>query len=314
MAAGLVLPADALSAEIVDRVVAVVNNDVIPLYELNQAARPYIERIKSSQYPNDVQRKLLFEVRQKVLDELINEKLTDQELQRLKISVSEKEVDNTIERMKEAQSMTDEKLRQLLNQEGMTMEEYRQNAKKQLLRARLVTREVRSKVVITQEDIKTYYENHRAEYAGEKKYHLRNIYIRIPSYASEEDRSMARRAMENIALELEGGKRFESFAETSFDAPAVAEGDDLGFFELDELAPQLQDAIKNKKAGEFTQILEADFGYQIVYIEEIVESGGKSLEEASPEIQDKLYKEIVDREFTSWLQALHDRSHIKIIN
>lgn len=314
MAAGLVLPADALSAEIVDRVVAVVNNDVIPLYELNQAARPYIERIKSSQYPNDVQRKLLFEVRQKVLDELINEKLTDQELQRLKISVSEKEVDNTIERMKEAQSMTDEKLRQLLNQEGMTMEEYRQNAKKQLLRARLVTREVRSKVVITQEDIKTYYENHRAEYAGEKKYHLRNIYIRIPTYASEEDRSMARRAMENIALELEGGKRFESFAETSFDAPAVAEGDDLGFFKLDELAPQLQDAIKNKKAGEFTQILEADFGYQIVYIEEIVESGGKSLEEASPEIQDKLYKEIVDREFTSWLQALHDRSHIKIIN
>ena len=94
----------------------------------------------------------------------------------------------------------------------------------------------------------------------------------------------------------------------------MAEGDDLGFFKLDELAPQLQDEIINKKAGEFTQILEADFGFQIVYIEEIADSGGKSLEEASPEIEDKLYKEIVDREFNSWLQALHDRSHIKIIN
>jgi parvulin-like peptidyl-prolyl isomerase len=126
---------------------------------------------------------------------------------------------------------------------------------------------------------------------------------------------LARNIMEGILRDLEAGKPFQVPEITFFSASAPkAEGGELGLFTLDELAPQLQDALKDKKTGEFSKILESDFGYQIVFVEDIIDIAGTSLEEATPEIQGKLYKEVVDRKFESWLKLLRDQSHIKIIN
>ena len=315
ISAGLGLRVNPVSAEVVDRVVAVVNNDIISQYELEKSIKPYVEQIRSSQYPTDVEARLTSEVREKILNDMIDQKLTDQELERHQITVGPDEVDKAIERLKKAQLVTDEQLQMFLDQEGITMEEYRDQTKQQILRAKLVSREVRSKVVITQEDINAYYQNHISEYAGEKKYRLRNIYIRVSSSATEDDRMLARNIMEGILRDLEAGKPFQVPEITFFSASAPkAEGGELGLFTLDELAPQLQDALKDKKTGEFSKILESDFGYQIVFVEDIIDIAGTSLEEATPEIQGKLYKEVVDRKFDSWLKLLRDQSHIKIIN
>ncbi len=307
-------PAPCFALEIVDRVVAVVNNDVVSLYELNQSVRPYIEQIQSSQYPEDVEQKLAFEVRQKVLQQLIDEKLTDQELTRLQITISEDELDGAIERMKEANFLTDEKLRAGLKQQGMTYEEYRGQMRKRLLRAKLVNREIRSKIVITEEDIQAYYASNAATYAGEQKYLLRNIYTRIASYATDQDKRIAMGMMESIHQELEGGKPFESIATEYAGETILVEFGNLGYFKLNELSEQLQELVGAMQAGSFTPVLESDFGYQIVYVEKVENIGGKTLEEARPEIQKKLYDEVVDQKFDSWLQVLRDKSHIKIIN
>lgn len=308
------VPGRCLAVEIVDRVVAIVNNDVVSLYELNQSVRPYIEQIQSSQYPEDVERQLKFEVRQKILQKLIDQKLTDQELARLQITVSENEVDLAVERMKEANFLTDEQLRAGLQQQGMTYDEYRQQMRKQLLRAKLVNREIRSKIVITEEEIKEYYADHAASYAGEKKYLLRNIYTRLPSLAAAQEKQIALGILETIHQELEAGKPFDEVTEEYGGATALVESSNLGYFELDELSEQLQGMVASMQAGSHTGVLETDFGYQIVYVESIKEVGGKTLEEAAPEIRQKLYDEVVDQKYESWLQVLRERSHIKIIN
>jgi peptidyl-prolyl cis-trans isomerase SurA len=313
-AVGICLTTRCLAAEIVDRIVAIVNNEVISLYELNQIARPYFERIKSSQYPVDVEKKLMFEVRQKILKQLIDQKLTDQELERLNISVGDKEIENAIERLKESKFITDEQLREALAKEGLTYEQYRGQTKKQIQRAKLVNLEVRSKIVITEEDIKAYYDSHKAEFVGEKKFHLRNMHMRVPSYASYDDRQIALKMMQTARLELESGKSIEAVVQEFTASASRVDGGDLGFFKLEDLAPRLQELIKDMKAGDLTPVLEMDFGFQIVYVDEIVESGGKSLEEAKTGIQSKLYEQIVDEKYSSWLQALRDRSHIKIVN
>lgn len=307
----LVIP---VSAVIVDRVVAVVNDDIVSLYELEKASRPYIEQIRSSQYPPDVEQRLRAEVRQKVLNDLINDKLTDQELKRYRITAGDEEVDNAIKRMRQDQHVSEEELETYLKQQGLTMAEYREEIKHQILRAKLVSREVRSKVVITQEDINAYYQQHLDEYAGEKKYRLRNVYIQVSSSATDDERLQARKTMENLLSDFKAGKPFEApeINFSSFSAPKV-EGGELGLFKMDELAPQLQDALETKTAGEFTNILESDFGYQIVYIEDIINVAGKTVEEATPEIQTKLYNEVVNRKFDSWLKVLRERSHVKII-
>jgi len=313
-AVGICPTTRSLAAEIVDRIVAIVNNEVISLYELNQIAKPYFERIKSSRYPVDVEKKLMFEVRQKILKELIDQKLTDQELERLKISVSDQEIENAIERFKESKFITDEQLREALANEGLTYEQYREQTKKQIQRAKLVNLEVRSKIVITEEDIKAYYDSHNAEFAGEKKYHLHNLHMRVPSYASYDDRQIALKTMQAVRLELESGKSIEAVVKQFAASASNVGGGDLGLFKLDDLAPRLQELIKDMNTGDLTPVLEMEFGFQIVYVDEIVESGGKSLEEVKTVIQDKLYSQIVDEKYSSWLQALRDRSHIKIVN
>ena len=166
----------AQDAEVVDRIVAVVNDDIILLSEVNQAIKPYLNRIRTSGYPLGQQQKMLFKVRDNVLNQLIDQKLTDQEIKRYHIQISEKEIDDTIERIKRTRLVTDEELREALEKEGMTMEEYRKRIKEQMLRARLINQEVKAKIIITQEDIEARY-NADEKYRKIKKYHLSHTII-----------------------------------------------------------------------------------------------------------------------------------------
>ena len=301
-------------AELVDRIVAVVNNDVISLQELNQIIAPYAERIKESSYSAEEEKKMLFEIRRKILDQLIDQKLTDQELKKHSITVSEREIDRTIERIKEMAAITDEELRAELDAQGLTMTEYRERTKEKLLRRKLINLEVRSKIVITQEDIKAYYNSQRDAYAGEKKYHLRNIIMSVPPSATDSQKQSVLTEMEKVLEKLRQGEEFAELAKRHSQSSLASEGGDLGFFLLDEISPLLRQEIQNLEAGQFTPVIDTEMGYQIFFVEEIVEKPGKSLEDATPEITEKLYTQIVDRKYQDWLENLRTRSHIKIIN
>ena len=311
---GLLSAVPAAGAELVDRIVAVVNDEVISLYELDQVAGPYIEQVQNSQYPSDVERRLVFEVRQKVLNQLIDQALTDQELERQGIDVGEPEIDAAIERVKESRYLTDEQLRRSLEEQGITYEAYREQVKKQILRARLVNREIKSKIVITDEDVRRYYEENKEYYAGQTEYHLRNLYVRLPSFVTDSDRRRTRETLETIRQELAGGAAFESVVNRYAAGDGGIESSDLGYFKLEDLSRELRELLGDMRAGESTPVLETDFGYQIVYVQEIANSEGKALEEASAEIENKLYNEVVDEKYQSWLQSLRERSYIRIIN
>jgi peptidyl-prolyl cis-trans isomerase SurA len=309
---GFTLASRAESAEVVDRIVAVVNDDIITLFELNLSFKPYADKIRERGYPLDQESKMLFKTWEDILNQLIEQKITDQEIKRFKISISEKEIDQTIERIKEANYYTDEDLRAALAKDGLTMEEYRKQVKEQILRKRLVNLKVTSKIVITEEDIKSYYETHKDKYGGENKYHLRNIIMKVSSLVDEKEKLEIKARMDEVYAKLEAGQSFETMA-MNYSESLASEGGDLGLFGLSELSLQLQKAIKGMKAGEFTPVLYTDQGYQILFVQEVVNTSGKPLEEVSPEIERTLFDDIVDNNFQSWLEDLRKQSHIKII-
>ena len=311
---GIFIITEHLSAELVDRIVAVVNNDIISLRELNQITKPYVERIKQNSYSSEQEQKMLLEIRRKILNQLIDEKLTDQELKKHNITVSATEIDLTIERIMRMNSITDEQLRTELASQGLTLEDYRMRTKEQLLRRKLINLEVRSKIVITQDDIKAYYDSHRDAFAGEKKYHLRNIIMMVSPSATDTEKQMYFIRMKDILEQLEQGEDFAKLAKLYSQSSMASEGGDLGFFRLDEISALLRQELEGLKAGEFTSVIDTEMGYQIFYVEEVVEKPGKSLEDAAPEITNKLYTEIVDQKYQTWLENLRTRSHIRIIN
>ena len=301
------------ATQVVDRIVAIVNDDIISLNELNDALTPYLSRIKQQGYSDEQAQKILYRTREEVLKQLIDEKLTDQEIKRQNVSVSDEEIDLTIEDIKRQNRFTDETFRQALATEGLTVEAYRERLKNQLLRSRLVNIEIRSKIVITDADIKAYYEKHLDEYKQEKSVHLRSILMTYPMFASDTTKRGIWRQMENVRAELEAGKDFATLAQRYSQAPFAADGGDLGTFAWNDLSPQIQFHIKGLKSGGFSEIVETEQGLQIFYVEAMKESQAIALEEVSSQIESKLYDEIVDQAFESWLAELRTQSHIKII-
>ena len=303
----------AAEAVVVDRIVAVVNDDLITLFDLNKNFRPYEANIKALGYAPERERETLFKLRTDLLNQLIERTLSDQVVKKNNIEVSEQEIDSALERLKDARSLTDDDLRAGLARQGITLEEYRKNLKQQLLRNKLVNREIKSKIVITENDINGYYDTHREKFAGELKYHIWNIFIRTPKFGDDSTKRRALEKMEAVLTQLTQGRSFESFAVDDSNSPMAPKGADLGQFKLEELSTELQEAVRGMKAGDFSPILKTDMGYQIIFVQKIVEAESKSLATVKTEIHEILYNEAVDNRFKKWLEDLRKRSHIKII-
>ena len=305
--------AQAEEPTIVDRIVAVVNDEIITLYDLNETLKPYEENIQALGYSPEKARETLFKLRADLLNKLIDEKLTDQQIKKHNLTISTREIDMTIERIKESRSYTDEDLRAGLAEQGLTIEEYRENLKKQLLRGKLVNLEVKSKIVITSAEIEKYYNEHLEKYAGETKYHLWNIFIRFSPMTDESLKQIAFGKMETVLSQLKQGQSFESLAAQAPDSPQSPQGTDLGLYRLDELSPQLRNVVKDMKAGGYSSIIETDSGYQIIYVQKVLVTAPKTFSEVESEIESVLYNEAIDNRYNTWLSSLRERSHIKII-
>jgi peptidyl-prolyl cis-trans isomerase SurA len=312
---GLVLPGLALGAEaaVVDRILAVVNEDVITQYDMDTLLRPLVQNIKSQQLPPERELQTLRQLRAEMLNNLIDTKLTEQEVKRYNITITDEEVENYIQRLKQQRSTTDEQLRGFLAEQGMTLEEYRREVKLQLQRTKLVNREVRSKVVITEAEIRAYYEKNKAKYGGGTQYHLWNLFVKLPPQASTQDREAAQSMLEEVLAELRRGRRFQEIVRMTAQLSLNVQGSDLGLFRIEELTPRLREVVRGLKAGQFSPVVETDFGYQIVFVEEIKETVSRPLPQVEAEIQDILFRERVDSRFTAWLSDLRKRSHIKIM-
>jgi len=299
--------------DIVERIVAVVNDDIITYLEVQKEMSPYETQIKAVGYDPEKEQQMLYKVRSDVVNKLVDQKITDQEIKRYKINVSDEDIDGNIEQIKASKLWTDEAFRNALENEGMTIESYRENLKSQLMRAKLLNMAVKANIVITKEDVAAYYESNIEKYQGELTYHLRNIIMRVSEAADTNMKQAVLEKMENIHAELEKGASFESLARQYSESVLAKNGGDLGVLPYKDFSPQLKKALDGLSKGEFTAVLDTDQGYQIFYIQNMLKENEMPLEEVSSEIEKTLYKELSEKAFIDWLEALRETSHIKII-
>lgn len=288
--------------EIVDRIVAIVNNDIITLSQLNKETRPYKERIAATDRSRADKEQMIQSLEQDILDKLIDQALTRQEAARYNISVSDADVLTAMENFKEKNNLDQEGLEKGLEAEGITLEQYQERIREDILQSMLINRAVRSKVVITQEDIAAYYEKNADAFQGEKKYHLRNILMDT------------KQGIQEVVSQLE--KNQLTFAEAARQysmASNAEEGGDLGIFDVDNFSEIIRDAVLPLEKKEFSRVIQTGSRYQVIYVEDILASGGKTLEQSADEIQDILYREQVERKFADWIASLKKNAHIKIM-
>jgi peptidyl-prolyl cis-trans isomerase SurA len=300
-------------AELVDRVVAVVNNDIILHSDVEQALSVAAATLDQQHYSPSQKQQILNEQRQRILDQLIYDKLTDQQVERNHIKIDDDEVNATIERIRSVNKMSDQDLRRALELDGISYDDYRKQIKERLLRTRLVNREVKSKIVITDEDVKAYYDSHQREYGGQTKLELSHILIRVAPTADPAEKERALNQIKDIYKRLQNGETFEKLATQHSEAPSAQRSGYLGVFDISQLSDQIQQAVKKLGPQQFSEVVETDQGYQIFYIASLTQSGAKPLEKVRAEIQEKIYTELVDQKFNAWIKDLRQRSHIQIM-
>jgi peptidyl-prolyl cis-trans isomerase SurA len=303
-----------VTADLVDRIVVVVNDDIILLSDLEQMLSSVQSTLDDQGYPKAEQERILNSRRDKILEKMIYDKLTDQQVARHNIKVKDEDVDATINRIRAANKLSEEQLRRELEMDGMTYDAYRTQIKENMLRARLLNREVKSKIVITDVDIKAFYDAHPEKYAGSTKYNLRHILLRVPGHADQKEKTKVLDQMNAIRERLEAGEPFEELAKAFSEAPTASQGGQLGIFGTHLLTKEIGLALKGLQAKQFSQPVETDQGYQIFYVEDIVSTGGTSLADATLEIREKLYADVVDKKFNTWIEDLRKRSHIQILD
>ena len=289
-----------LSAKVIDRIVAIVNDDVITLSELNEITK-YLTH----------QNNPPLEVKRKILEELINSRLALQEAEKLGIQVDEKEIDMAIKGLLAQSGATLEELKRDLEKNGISFKEYKQWLKEQIVKSKLLALEVQGKVTVTDEEIKKYYEAHKDKYKGYTEYHLRHILLLKPQDAGEIER--IKEMQKKILQLLKEGVPFCELAKQYSQAPTAQDGGDLGWLKEKELAPEIKTALKGLKPGEITPWLDTDPGFQLIQLVEARSTPDKPLAEVKDQIYKILYQKKVEQRYKHWLEQLRKKAYIKIL-
>jgi peptidyl-prolyl cis-trans isomerase SurA len=294
--------------ETLDRIVAVVNGDVI-LYselqvEMRQMARvaPELNNFESAQRSA---------IEREMLNQMIRDRLADQELKRLKISVSQKEVDEAITSIKRENNFTDAQLAAAIQQSGQTLEQFRNDIRRELQRSRLVDRVFKSKTVITQEQINAFLNDGKS--GAKQKRRLAIIFLPFPDGAGEPQRKEVVERGRELHRRLKGGSDFYALAKEYSKGPGADQGGDIGYIADDDLAPFIENAIRNLKVNEFSDVVAVPPGVYLIKVVDVQkEMQDASDASAREKAERQLFQNEVKRKFDDWVRELESRSFVQV--
>ncbi|MBF0507349.1 MAG: peptidylprolyl isomerase [Deltaproteobacteria bacterium] len=299
-------------AEVLDRIVAIVNDDVITYSELSDKLMPVLQRMQLDPRLSENQEKI-YTITQSALDLMINQKLAEKEIERLKVKVSEQEVAAALAKAKQDNFMTENDLERMLKAKGMTIKDYQQEIREEILKAKLLNSEIKAKIVIPEEKIKEYYQKNKDQFEGQNQVGVKHIFIGIPENATATAKHEARKKAETVLEKLRAGADFAKIAAEYSEAPTAREGGDLGLVREEDMSAEMKNAISKLKKGEPSDILETATGLQILMVTKRSDGRQKTLEDVRDTIHEKLYREELKQRYDIWLKGLKDKSYIKII-
>jgi peptidyl-prolyl cis-trans isomerase SurA len=299
------------AAEVCNRVVAVVNNEVITLYELNNRMKEMTGvPVEELMQKNEATYR---DARQKILEVLIDEKIAQAKIKELRIQVSERQVDNFLEKLKRDNQLTQEDLVAGLEKEGLSYEKYRERIRRDLERSQLVEYEVRSKIIIRDEAIQKYYEDHKGTFGVAEKVHLAGIFLMRKNLKSEEEMREVYKKAQDISAKLKAGADFGQMAGTYSEGPGAKQGGDLGQFTVEHLEPGLKSMVEALPEGGISDPLVRPNGIQIIKVVKKQTGKIRSLEEMKEAIYGILYQEEVNRRYQTWIKELRENAYTRVI-
>lgn len=298
-------------AVLIEKVVAVVNDEVITLSEIQKEGKPLIQRIRD-ELEGEAQASQMQITQRQILEAMILRRLQLQEAEKEGITVDQAAVNQAVEMIKQQNGFgSDAELVEALGGENLTLEEFRKKVWEQMVVDRLLARHVRASIIVSDEEVTEYYQAHRDEFDQSPSVHLRHILIRLSADPSPEDITMANvRAGEALA-KLRNGARFEDVVAEYSDGAAARYGGDLGVIRRGELDPALERVAFSLKPGAVSDVIQTGAGLNIIRVDERT-SGDVPIDEMRAQVRKRLSNEKMQERMKVYLVGLKEKAYIEI--
>jgi len=294
----LCFPGDS-SCEIVDRIIAIVNDDILTLRE----AEKYVQIDTKGKYVSVNEYYRNIKLREKI-SALIDGILIKQQARKLKISVSDKEVDNIVANIKKQYLIDDEQLKSKLKEEKISYNDFYEGIRMNTLRGRVMAQVISPDVVVTDKSLKEHYDTHIDDYRDEE-YRLQQIFISNRTINGQQKISAA-------YGQLREGKPFEEVAKTFSEDPSAPDGGNIGYVKKGDLVPGLKEGVETLPAGGYTQVLATPYGFHILRVVEVKKGDTLPFEEVKGRIHERIVFEESEKRYKDYMDKLKKAAYIEV--
>lgn len=315
LTAGFLLLADQSAwaqKQLVDRVIAVINDEAITQSELDIFLRPLYEDLRKEYQGEELLRRLN-DIRLKLLNQLIEDRLVWQEAKARGVTVDEAEIDEMVTQVK-ARFPSPEEFEKTLAGQGQNLAGLQELYRRQISIRKLHDMEVRSQVVVSPREIEEYYKTHPSEFSEEGKVKIRSLTIRKTQEAVEKGITdeAAQQRIQSMEKRIRAGEAFETLARQFSEDERAKEGGLVGWIRRGEMADSIDESLFELKQGAISPVLETSAGYHLFKIEERTISQVPSLDEVRMKIHNLLFRQKAEKRFKEWMDQLKRRAYISV--
>jgi peptidyl-prolyl cis-trans isomerase SurA len=253
-------PRTAARVQLIDRILVVVNKDVITQFDLNARMRvvqAQLQRQGTPLPPREVLEK-------QVIERMINDKVQLQFADETGIRVDDATLDRAIERIAEGNHLSLEAFRQALEKDGIGFAKFREDIRHEIILTRLKEREADNRVTVTDSEVEHYFATQAARQGNETEFNLAHILISVPEQATPEQIQVRKARAEQALAEIKKGTDFGQVSASFSDAPNALQGGDLGWRPASRLPQLFSDALNALQPGEVSAILRSPNGFHIL--------------------------------------------------
>ncbi|HXE80961.1 MAG TPA: peptidylprolyl isomerase [Vicinamibacterales bacterium] len=317
----MLTPPLTVRAEILEQILVKVNGEILTKteFEARQVQALRQQNPQAANLKGEDLRREIAKITPQLILEAIDEMLLLQRGKELGFKMNDQQFQSIVEQIrKENRLESDEAFQRALAQEGMTMTELRGMLEKQMIVSNVQRQEVMSKVGLTEEETRRYYDEHIGEFTKPGTVTLREIFVAVPqsdkgiNVAADE---AAKAKIEDIRRRVTtGGEPFGKVAAEASEAPSRANGGLIGPLNRNELTPVLQEMLSRMKPGDVSEPVRTQRGYAIFLFESATEPQVMSHEEARDRIAERLWEQKRRVELGKYLAKLRSQAIIEFKN
>jgi len=294
---------------LLDRVVAVVNDEAVTLSEIQEEGQPVVRKIFQD-YVGPERDRRLEEAEKRLMQDLIDRRLMVQVAKREGMLPSAAEINGALDEIKRNNNATDDaQFRALLKSEGLTVEQVRRNIGERLAIGRLLARQVRSTIIIGEDELMKYYAANQDKFQRNPRAEIR--YIVFPDPPGGEG-GPARARAEEVRARIAAGEDFAQVAH-QVASSGGGQGGDLMTVHRGELAPEIEAAAFGTPAGGMSPLIRTPAGWYLIKVERVDADPVAPFAEARDAIREQLFQEKFEEKRKEWLANLRAKSHIQIL-